>query len=175
MKFSRFPVVLGLSGVLGLAGCASTVGLEATPYASDPNCANMLMATPEDVSGFERSKTTAQATTAWGEGASFRCGVEPPSPSTDRCITVDGVDWLSLDSSDPRIPANGGDGTWTFISYGRVPAVEIVISTQAVGEGTVTDVLTQFSPALNLVPAERQCLGLTEAPQVYNDSETTEP
>ena len=55
----------------------------------------------------------------------------------------------------------------------RAPAVEIVISTQAVGEGTVTDVLTQFSPDLNLVPAERQCLGLTEAPQVYNDSETT--
>lgn len=167
---NRFPLLIPVA-LVGLAGCATTVGLEATPYASDPTCATMLLATPDEVSGFERSKTTAQATTAWGEGASFRCGLESPTPSTDRCITVGGIDWLSLDSSDPRIPQNGGDGTWTFISYGRVPTVEVVISTEAVGAGTVTDVLTAFTPAMSQATVERECVGLTDAPLVLDEGE----
>lgn len=163
-----------LASVTALTGCSATVGLEATPYASDPTCATMLMATPEDLSGFSRTKSSAQATTAWGEGGSFRCGLEPPTPSTDRCITVDGVDWLSLDASDPRIPDNGGDGTWTFLSYGRVPTVEVVLSTEAVGSGTVTDLLSQFTPALSQATVERECVGLTDAPLVDEDGNIVE-
>lgn len=142
------------------------MGLDPTPYSSDPVCGQMLMATPGEIGGYDRVKTTSQATTAWADGSSFRCGLEPPGPSTDRCITVGGIDWLSLDSGDERIPENGGDGTWTFLSYGRTPTVEVVITAEAVGAGTVTDLLTQFSSALSIVPAERECLGLMEAPQV---------
>lgn len=155
-----------LLAILALSACSTTVGLDPAPNASDPICARMLLATPGEIGGFDRAKTTAQATTAWSDGSSFRCGLEQPGPSTDRCITVAGIDWLSLDAGDERVPANGGDGTWTFLSYGRTPTVEIVITTEAVGAGTVTDTLAQFSPALSLVPAERECVGLLDAPVV---------
>ncbi|MDO5723651.1 MAG: DUF3515 family protein [Flaviflexus sp.] len=151
-----------------LAACSPTVGLDPAEHASDPICARMLFATPDNIGGFDRSPTTSQATTAWSKAVTMRCGLEPPPPSTDRCISVgegeDRVDWLNLDADDPRLPSNaqGGEGTWTFLSYGRTPAVEVVISVEAVGDGAVADLLTQFSPALNLVPAERQCVGPTD-------------
>lgn len=131
-------------------------------------CARMLFATPETIGGFDRSPTTSQSTTAWSKAVTMRCGLEPPPPSTDRCISVgegdDRVDWLNLDADDPRLPpqARGGEGTWTFISYGRTPAVEVVVSVEAVGDGAVADLLTQFTPALTLVPAERECVGPTD-------------
>lgn len=121
----------------------------------------MLLATPDTVGGIERSRTTSQGTTAWGE-ATFRCGITPPPPSTDRCVTASGIDWLSLDASDPRVPADATEGAWTFLSYGRVPAVELVIPATAVGTGLVTDVLHEFAPALNLANAESACVGATD-------------
>lgn len=160
---------LSLLALLGLAACSPTIGLDATPYASDPICGQMLLATPGEIGGYERAKTTAQSTTAWADGSSFRCGLEIPDPSTDRCITVNDVDWLSLDAGDERIPANGGDGTWTFISYGRTPTIEIVLTTSAVGETAVTDILGQFNPAATIVPAERECLGVTDFPLTQPD------
>ena len=129
----------------------------------------MLLATPGEISGFERAKTTAQSTTAWADGSAFRCGLEIPGPSADRCITVDGVDWLSLDAGDERVPANGGVGTWTFISYGRTPAVEVVLTTSAVGDTAVTDILAQFNPAATLVPPERECMAVTDFPLTQPD------
>lgn len=160
---------LSILALLGLAACAPTIGLDSTPHASDPVCAQMLMATPGEIGGYERAKTTAQSTTAWQDGSSFRCGLDQPGPSTDRCITVGGIDWLSLDAGDERVPANGGDGTWTFLSYGRTPTVEIVLTTEVVGAGTVTDVLAQFSSALALVEADRECLALVDAPLALDD------
>lgn len=83
-------------------------------------------------------------------------------------MSAGGVDWLSLESTDPRVPEYAREDAWTFISYGRTPAIEIVISTATVGEGAVADILTQFAPAANQIEAERTCLDLTDAPQVEN-------
>ncbi|WP_182353985.1 DUF3515 family protein [Flaviflexus huanghaiensis] len=163
---------LSILALAGLAACTPTLGLDPTPHASDPVCAQMLMATPGEIGGFTRVNTTSQSTTAWADGSSFRCGLDQPGPSTDRCITVGGIDWLSLDSGDERIPDNGGDDTWTFLSYGRQPTVEIVITTDAVGAGAVTDVLAQFSSALSIVEPQRECLALVDAPlSVEDDSD----
>ncbi len=138
------------------------------------------MSTPDEIAGFERSSTTSQGTTAWGPGITFRCGVPVPGPSTDRCITVgenpaadgpSGIDWLSLEADDPRLPdnANGGVGTWTFISYGRDPAVEVVLSVEAVGNQLPVDLLEEFEGAVRQSPASRHCLGLTDAPTVTDE------
>lgn len=157
-----------LSAGLLLAACSSPVGLDPAEHASDPVCARMLFATPDNIAGFDRNPTTSQGTTAWSKAVTFRCGLEPPPPSTDRCVSVgegdDRVDWLNLEADDERLPpnANGGEGTWTFLSYGRTPAVEVVVSVEAVGDGAVVDLLSQFTPALSLVPAERQCVGATD-------------
>ena len=145
------------------------MGLEAAPYAADPVCATVLFATPDAVGGIDRGRTTAQATTAWGREVTLRCGLEPPPPSTDRCITVGGVDWLSLDASDPRVPDYARSDAWTFLTYGRTPAIEVVISSAAVGEGSVTDLLAQFTPAVEAIEADRACVGLLDAPLVSGD------
>lgn len=148
------------------------MGLDAAPYAADPVCATVLFSTPDSVAGIDRGRTTSQATTAWGREVTLRCGLEPPPPSTDRCITVDGVDWLSLDSADPRVPDYAADGAWTFLTYGRTPAIEVVITSAAVGDGAVTDLLTVFTPAVEAIEPEHACLGLLDAPQVTGDEKS---
>ncbi|HEY9593736.1 MAG TPA: DUF3515 family protein, partial [Spirochaetia bacterium] len=120
------------SGVLAIAvaarlvgGCASAVPVDPATHATDPDCASLILATPDRLGdGLDRRRTTAQATTAWGDPAIvLRCGIEPPGPTTDRCETVttpDGpsVDWLVVQDDQDA---------WTFTTYGRVPAVEVLV------------------------------------------------
>lgn len=150
--------------VLCLGACSTTVSLSPAENAAEPVCAQVLFATPDEIGGIPRSQTTAQSTTAWGDAITLRCGLEPPPPSTDRCVTVGNVDLLSLDASDPRVPAYGKDNAWTFLTYGRDPAIEIVVSAEAVGDRAVTDVVAELSSAIELIDADHMCVGVDEAP-----------
>src|SRR5690606_36697708 len=94
---------------------------------------------------------TSQATAAWGEPPiTLRYGVEVPRPSTERCITVESgettVDWLALESDDELVPEHGrrDSGAWTFITYGRVPAVEVVVPAER-GGGQPASVLVALA------------------------------
>lgn len=159
------------SAVLGLllAGCAPAVSLPAGEHAADPVCARVLQRTPEELAGLERRSTSAQATTAWGDPAlTVRCGVTPPGPSTERCLTVqlaDGssVDWVALEGDHPDLPehARQGRGSWTFLSYGRVPAVEVVVPVeQATGQPSA--VLVDLAPAVQQTEVQRECVGVQD-------------
>jgi hypothetical protein len=54
---------------------------------------------------------------AWGDPAIIaRCGLEPLGPTTDDCVTVDGVDWVVRRLSDGSMAT----------TYGRDPAVEVL-------------------------------------------------
>jgi hypothetical protein len=131
-----------------VGGCATAVPVTAATHATDPVCAALILATPDSLGeGLSRRHTTAQATTAWGDPAIvLRCGVEPPGPTTERCVTVTsavgpGIDWLVVQddatgsaTTGPTTPvpsagstagAAPGAGDWTFTTYGRVPAVEV--------------------------------------------------
>ncbi|HEY0117699.1 MAG TPA: DUF3515 family protein [Cellulomonas sp.] len=90
--------VVALAAVL-LAGCSSAVPVTPATHATDPDCASLILATPDSLGdGLGRRHTTAQATTAWGDPAIvLRCGVEPPGPTTERCETVTSADGPSVD------------------------------------------------------------------------------
>jgi len=52
-----------------------------------------------------------------------------------------------------------GDGSWTFTTYGRTPATELILEENKVPSDTV---LTQISAAAAKIPAKGGCLGLDD-------------
>ncbi len=133
---------------LSLAGCSRAVSVTLPPQASDPACTAAAAAWPADVSGRAVVATdpSAPAVRAWGDPAIVaRCGVATPGPSTDDCLTVDDVDWVATPLSD---------GT-RFVTYGRGPAIEVLVPKGPAPEGSL---LPAFSAAARALPATgRHC------------------
>lgn len=137
MPAPRVPLValVVLTGLL--AGCASAVPVEAATHATDPDCASLILATPDSLGdGLDRRRTTAQATTAWGDPAIvLRCGIEPPGPTTTSCQTVTAPDGTSVDW---LVVQDDATDDWTFTTYGRVPAVEVHVPAAVASERSTT-------------------------------------
>ncbi|WP_296665669.1 DUF3515 family protein [Demequina sp.] len=131
-----------------LAGCGEPLIVDPAPYAADPDCARVMLAMPEVVGGLESQPTSSQATAAWGDEYPLvmRCGVEPPGPTTDECLTVEtsgeSVDWLILDEGD----------VWRTVTFGRSPAVELVVP-KIRAQDAVGDVLAEVSRAAARAPS----------------------
>jgi hypothetical protein len=148
--------VLAAAPVLTLAGCTAAVVVPAAPYASDPACGVVLQRAPLELVGLERRSTTSQSSRAWGtaDPVVLRCGVEPPGPSTQRCIRVTDdagaeVDWIAIE----------GETAWTFVTYGRAPAIEVVVPLSVQPEGTqATTPLVDLAAAVSVTSVERTCL-----------------
>jgi len=170
-----------------VGGCASAVPVTPATYATDPACAALILATPDSLGdGLGRRQTTAQATTAWGDPAIvLRCGVEPPGPTTVRCETVTTADGLAIDwlvvqddgtggaTAGPAPTASAAAGptpgptpsdaapgatSWTFTTYGRVPAVEVDVPA-AVAQDRSTSFLDGLSAAIAAhTDHQRSCL-----------------
>lgn len=142
-------VVTVLAGV-SLSGCARTVIVDPAKDAQNPKCADIMLRLPDEVSGQKARKASSQGTKAWGDPsiAVVRCGVTPPGPTTDQCVSVSGVDWISKASDE--------DDTWAFTSYGRTPAVEVLVDRKA---ESGNDVLAAISPALSAIKPEAKCVG----------------
>lgn len=154
--------------VAAVGACASPVSVPAGPHAADPACGQVLQALPGELAGGEERSIASQSIAGWGEPAiTLRCGVEPPGPSTERCITVESgessVDWLALEPDDEMVPehAQRENGSWTFVTYGRVPAVEVVVPTERGGDQP-TSVLVDLAPAVERTSAERHCVGIDD-------------
>lgn len=142
----RFIVPITVA-LLGLSGCTPAVNLVPAEGANNPTCADVIVRLPDTVAGLPRRSTNAQSTGAWGNpaGVILRCGVETPGPSALPCITVDGIDWLRDDSNDP---------SFLFVTFGRTPAVEVIIdATAASGEPTLSD----LSSAVGQIPHTAVC------------------
>jgi hypothetical protein len=130
-----------------LTGCTPVVNLEAAPASNDPLCAEVSVRLPEELGSLRQRETNSQATSAWGEPAAvlLRCGLEGVEVSTLPCVTAGEVDWLVDDSEAPN---------YRFISYARVPAVEVIVdSTEASGITT----LESLSQAVAKIPATKTC------------------
>ena len=133
-------------GVL-LGGCAHAVVVEPATYAADPDCAEVMLAIPETIGGLEQRGTTSQATQAWGEDYEIiaRCGVEPPGPTTEQCVSVTtaaaDVDWLLREE----------DGAWVATVFGRSPALEVTVPTVR-ADDAVTELLAEFSGPASRAP-----------------------
>lgn len=118
--------------------------------AAAPECADVTVRLPETVDGLELRETNAQATGAWGSPANvlLRCGVPSPGPTSDRCISLDGIDWVEDASNAP---------SYRYTSYGRTPAVEVVINAEAGVSGT--NALIDLHDAVNMLPVTGACVG----------------
>ncbi|SDS35823.1 Protein of unknown function [Paraoerskovia marina] len=161
-------LLVATSGVV-LTGCAPTIGVPAAEDATDPVCASIVLSVPDELAGLPQVPTNSQATTAWGEpGAAItlRCGVEPPGPTAEApCLTVESssgdVDWLA---------APDDEGTWTFVTYGRDPAVEVQVP-PAITEDRSTSFVADLNRAVSEAPATRTCVGLEDVKTAAPDAE----
>jgi hypothetical protein len=154
-KLSRIVrgAALAAVGGLTLTACTSLVAdIEVAPEATDPLCAQAMVAMPEEIAGHERRRTDSQSTAAWGEPAVavFRCGVEPPGPTTDECVGANGVDWVVRE-----------EGTnWRITTYGREPAMEVLFDGERVSSSSV---MVDVGNAAARVPAEGGCTDPADA------------
>ncbi|MBB4735009.1 hypothetical protein HDA30_000517 [Micrococcus cohnii] len=153
----RTALTLILSATaLAASGCSGRVAtVEAAPHANDPVCASAMVAMPEELGGEPLRPTDSQATAVWGDPAAvvLRCGVEPPAPTTDRCVTAEGVDWVVKDE----------DANWRITTYGRDPAVEVLFDKS---RATSDAVMVGLGGAVSQIPAERGCVNLEDAEPV---------
>ncbi len=143
-------IMAALSPVF-LAGCSPAVDVTAAQDAANPACAPMMVALPDTIGEAKRRQTNSQATAAWGDPSLviLRCGVNVPGPTTDRCVTVNGIDWVIKE----------GDPVWTLTTYGREPATEILMDPDKISSATV---LADLATAAGKVPAGRNCVGQQE-------------
>lgn len=135
------------SSLFLLAGCSATVNLEPAEFANDPSCAEVSVRFPAELGELSQRFTNAQATTAYGEPAAVlvRCGLEPVFASTLPCVTAAEVDWLVDDSEAPN---------FRFISFGRTPAVEVIVDSENASGITTLEALSQ---AVAKLPATAFC------------------
>ncbi|MCU1518638.1 MAG: secreted protein [Pseudarthrobacter sp.] len=136
---------------LGLAACSPVVDVSAAQDAANPACAPMMVALPDAIGDAGLRKTNSQATAAWGDPSRviLRCGVNVPGPTTDRCVSVNGVDWVIKE----------GDPVYTLTTFGREPATEVLMDPDAISSATV---LADLSAAAAKVPATGNCVGQEE-------------
>lgn len=142
-----------LAAALALAACSPVVDVTAAQDAANPACAPMMVALPDAIGDAGLRKTNSQATAAWGDPSQviLRCGVNVPGPTTDRCVSVNGVDWVIRE----------GDAAWTLTTFGRVPATEILLTKDQETVSSAT-VLADLSAAAAKIPATGNCVGQEE-------------
>lgn len=144
---SSAAVGLGLLAALLLSSCASAVDVVPGERATDVACAALMVRLPDELGDRARRPTTSQSTSAWGSPAVvLRCGLAPPPPSTDPCLTVAGVDWLAQ-----TLP-----GGRRYTTYGRDPAVDVLLPRQD-DDGADT-VLAALAGPVAAIPQTRACL-----------------
>ena len=159
MRIARAVVsaVTAVALALTLGACSSTVPLEAASDANNPGCADVTVRLPDTVAGEKRRETNAQATGAWGSPPSvlLYCGVAVPSASTQRCIQVDGIYWLVNGDAAP---------SYVLTSYGREPAIDVVVDTKVVG---ATPALMDLARAVSYTrPNGHECTDLSDADRI---------
>jgi uncharacterized protein DUF3515 len=135
-----------------LTGCAdddSAPDLAAAPKGGSPACADVVDRAPQKVLDLERSTPQAVGVAAWGTPPIvLQCGIDVDDrPTSDPCVSVDGVDWI-LDNPDAE------DQPATLVTYGRDPAVRVTVPgdrQQALGA------LAELAPAVSPLPASKKC------------------
>jgi hypothetical protein len=133
-----------------LGGCSSGVEVSVPAGGSSPACAAVATRWPTTVGGKATVDTSPAdpAVHAWGDPPVIaRCGLPEPGPTTDQCLGVSGVDWVAHRLSDGV----------RFTTYGRSPAIEVLVPSDYSPEPLL---LGAFTRAAQAVPqGERRCSG----------------
>ena len=148
--------------ITALTGCSPIVALDPAAHANDPACADVIVRLPQTVQNLQRRETNAQATGAWGDPAQvlLRCGVTVPTVSDLPCVQIDNdVYWLRDDSNAPN---------YVFTSYGRSPAVAVVVDQRKLAPGLVLSdldsVIAFTKPNGRVCSSVEDSLGSTPTP-----------
>jgi hypothetical protein len=152
-------VFLATAVCVGLTGCSQAVSLSPAADANNPACADVTVRLPDTVAEKPKRETNAQATGAWGTPSAviLHCGVAVPGPTTDACISLNGIDWIA-DESDAE------NDTYRYTTYGRDPAVEVVINADAATGGVSgTTALIDLTGAVSVIPTTTACVGPEDA------------
>ena len=141
-------LAVAATSAAALTACAPVVDVAPAADSANPACAPMMVALPDSIGDAQLRKTNSQGTAAWGDPSLviLRCGVNVPGPTTDRCVTVNGVDWVIKE----------GDPVWTLTTFGRQPATEILMDPDKISSATV---LADLSAPASKIPATRGCVG----------------
>lgn len=120
--------------------------------ANDPACADVIVRLPEEVADQERRRTNAQSTGAWGDPTAIElyCGIEPSGPTTDECVSVNGIDWIRDASAAPL---------FRFEAYGREPGLEVIVNGDL---ASGTEALLDLNSAVSQLPQVRHCTNLLD-------------
>lgn len=157
-KFSGRSIIaslgvgLVLAGTLTACSTAREVPMQPAVNANDPACADVIVRLPPEVADQERRRTNAQSTGAWGDPAAIElyCGIEPSGPTTDECVSVNGIDWIRDGSAAP---------IFRFEAYGREPGLEVIVNGDL---ASGTEALLDLNSAVSQLPQVRQCTSLLD-------------
>ncbi|WP_072312987.1 DUF3515 family protein [Agrococcus sp. Marseille-P2731] len=153
----RLRILAAAVALLALTGCASTVSLPVADEAADPGCAGVIVSLPPVIGDeslpdpLERRDTSSQGTAAWGDPSAMtlRCGMPEPAPSTQRCTGIQ----VGIDSEVHWLEVAQEESVWTFVSYGRSPATEVVVDTNVVSAITALEAVSSAVDRTELVGA----------------------
>ncbi|WP_128802641.1 MULTISPECIES: DUF3515 family protein [unclassified Streptomyces] len=152
---TRIATVLALAGLAAGAVLAArtvnspTHGVRSAPGANTPECRRVVREYPARLAGLKRTDTGGPGVAVWGDGAiTARCGLEPPAPTTDACVTVNDVAWVWRPHS--------ANGDRLLVTYGRDPAVELTVSGRV---AAVDEVLVQLSALVKPIASRSNCIG----------------
>jgi uncharacterized protein DUF3515 len=132
-----FGILLAL-GPWALVGCGRAVQVTPAATADSPGCQGLRDAWPSTVGGQTRVPTSSDSPTlaAWGDPAIIaRCGVSEPGPTTEDCISASGIDWV----------ARRLDDGMAFTTYGRSPAIEVLVPATYAPEPLVLGAFAQVA------------------------------
>lgn len=149
---TRVLSLLVLVPTFALSGCAGAVPMTPAVDANNPACASVIVRLPDLVAELPKRETNAQATGAWGTPASvlLTCGVTVPGPTTLPCVEVNGIDWIEDDADAPL---------YRYTTFGRSPAIEVAIDSNAVSGTTV---LVDLGGAVSYLPQTGKCTDLSD-------------
>ncbi|MET4094677.1 DUF3515 domain-containing protein [Arthrobacter sp. UYCu712] len=141
-------LAVAAASAAALTACAPVVDVTPAKDSANAACAPMMVSLPDAIGDSKVRKTNSQGTAAWGDPSLviLRCGVNVPGPTTDRCVTVNGVDWVIKE----------GDPVWTLTTFGREPATEILMDPNKISSATV---LADLSASAAKIKATRGCVG----------------
>ena len=130
-----------------LAGCSS-VDVTDPADAGSAACRAAAAHWPRTVGGqtLRSTSSSSNAVRAWGDPPVIaRCGLPPIGPTTDTCLDVSGVDWIAHQLTDGV----------RFTTYGRTPAIEILVPGAYKPEPLL---LPAFGDAASAIPqGEHRC------------------
>lgn len=137
----RILACAALAATLALAGCSTTVSLTPADDANNPHCADVMVRLPGTISTSDRVWTDAQATASWGTPSAviLACGVAVPGPTTLKCVSFHGVDWIIQPEKD---------NTYRVTTFGRKPAVQLLIDTRKIDSNAVLNAVSLAATTL---------------------------